>query len=121
MQLDTAFGTSSFPDNISTTYSSDGSTPLSTANFTVYGKAINFVPVANSTKFNTTFKTGILWDASNGGRYNSTTKQATVWVVKANASAQDAYGTYDYLVEIPYTLANYTGSNNMVSIYAELQ
>ncbi|MEM4555144.1 MAG: right-handed parallel beta-helix repeat-containing protein, partial [Candidatus Anstonellaceae archaeon] len=122
IELDLALGTSSFPDNITRIYSVDGSIPKETQNLTVYGREIAFVPVANSTIVPTSFKTGILWDTSNGGtRFNSSLKQTIVWVVRANASTQDAYGTYDFLIQIPYTLAMYNGTNNLVAIYAELK
>jgi len=120
-ELDVAFATTSFADNINSTYSTDGSNPKETQNFTVFGRSINYVPVANSTATNTSFRTGILWDMADGGtQYNNSINQTTVWVVKVNTSAPDVYGTYDYLVQIPYTLGSREGSNNVVSIYAEM-
>ncbi|MCX8197553.1 MAG: right-handed parallel beta-helix repeat-containing protein, partial [Candidatus Micrarchaeota archaeon] len=122
IELDLAFGTMNFPDNITKVYSIDGSIPIETDTINVFGKTIASVPVANSTKYNTSFKTGILWDTSQGGpRYNSSLKQTTVWVVKANSSVQDAYGTYDFLIQVPYTLGMYNGTNNLIAIYAELK
>ncbi|MFH0884599.1 MAG: NosD domain-containing protein, partial [Candidatus Micrarchaeota archaeon] len=123
-ELDTAFGTTLFSDNINRTYSTDGSNPIETDNFTVYGRPIDLVPVANSTAFNTTFRTGILWDMSDDGgdsEYSNADNESTVWLVKVNASSADVYGTYDYLIQIPYTLATYEGSNDLVSVYLELQ
>jgi hypothetical protein len=114
--LDTYFNTTSFSDSISKTYSTGGSTPLATNNFTVFGLPINYVPVANSTATNTTFRTGILWDMANGGtQYSNAYNQTTVWVVKVNTSTSDVYGTYDYLGQVPYTLGT------TISIYAELR
>jgi parallel beta-helix repeat protein len=122
LELDTAFNTSGFRDNITFTYSTEGTTPIATDNYTVYGKPVNFVPVANSSPYNATFKTGILWDMSDGGtEYSNAFNQSTVWVVKANASAGDTYGTYDYLGQIPYTLATYQPGTNVVAIYVEIK
>ncbi|MFN7991409.1 MAG: right-handed parallel beta-helix repeat-containing protein [Candidatus Micrarchaeia archaeon] len=119
-ELDAAFNTTGYQDNINKTYSSDGSNPLETMGFTVFQKPISLVPVANSTVGNTTFRTGILWDMSDGGSEYSL-NQSTVWVVKVNSSASDLYGTYDYLVQVPRTLATYEGTNDIISVYIELQ
>ncbi|MCX6773104.1 MAG: hypothetical protein NTV88_05055 [Candidatus Micrarchaeota archaeon] len=79
------------------------------------------MPVFNSSRFNTTFHTGILWDNSTGAGYDPIIKQPIVWVVKVNTTQVDAYGNYQYLVSIPYTLSTYEGGNSLVSFYAELQ
>ena len=66
--------------------------------------------------------TGILWDTGDGGTsYSNITKQSVVWVVKANSSSPDAYGTYDYLAQVPYTLKTYKDGTDLVAVYAELQ
>jgi hypothetical protein len=123
-ELDTAFGTSAYSDNINRTYSSDGSAPLETATYAVFGTSIPNVPVANSTNFNTSFDTGILWDMSDdagNGEYDATDKETTVWVVAVNSSTADVYGTYDYLIQVPYALSTYESGNDLVSIYLELR
>jgi len=121
-ELDTAFGTSAFADNITSTFSSDGTAPLSTENYTVYGREIADVPVANSTSFNTTFRTGILWDTGDGGtEYGNAFNQSTVWAVKVNSSTADTYGTYDFLGQIPYSLSTREGANDVISVYVELK
>jgi hypothetical protein len=60
-----------FNNNITTLFSSNGSTPRNYTNFTVYGRKIENVAIFNSTNttnFNSvetsTFVTGILWDTS---------------------------------------------------------
>jgi hypothetical protein len=122
VELDVAFQTTAFGDNINRTYSLDNSTPKATENYTVFGVPINYVPVANSTATNTTFRTGILWDTADGGtQYSNAYNQTTVWAVKVNQSASDIYGTYDYLGQVPYTLGNYTGGNNLIAVYVELK
>ena len=120
-ELDNTFGSSAFPDNITTMYSTDGTNPKQTLNYTVFGSTINYVPVANSTNTNTSFKTGILWDMSDGGtEYSNAFNQSTVWMVRINSSDSDTYGTYDFLGQIPYTLATTNGSSS-ISIYLELK
>ncbi|MEW6721893.1 MAG: NosD domain-containing protein, partial [Candidatus Micrarchaeota archaeon] len=121
-ELDIAFNTTGFSDNINATYSTDGSAPIQTDNYTVFLRPINNVPIANSTAFNTSFRTGILWDMSDGGtEYSNSFNQSTVWLVKVNASANDTYGTYDYLIQVPYAIADYEGNTSAVSIYLELK
>ncbi len=121
-ELDSAFGTASYGDNINRTYSSDGSVPLETRNWTVFGIPVQDIPAANSTSFATSFTTGILWDTSDGGvEFTDAINQSTVWMVAVNASAADTYGTYDFLVQIPETLSSYEGANDLVSVYVELQ
>ncbi|MBU0527001.1 right-handed parallel beta-helix repeat-containing protein, partial [Candidatus Micrarchaeota archaeon] len=121
-ELDTAFNGTTYDDNINATYSTDGSLPIETRSYTVFQNTIANVPVANSTKQNTTFQTGILWDTNDGGtEYSNTLNQSTVWVVEVNASTVDAYGTYDYLISVPYTLSTYETNTDLVSVYIELQ
>lgn len=38
-----------------------------------------------------------------------------------NANATDAYGDYDYLVQVPYTLSTAEGSTDLISVYMELK
>ncbi len=121
-ELDIAFNGTTFIDNIESAYSTDGSSPIETQNYQVFGQPIVSVPVANSSTQNTTFQTGILWDTSDGGtEYSNTLNQSTVWMVSVNTSTADAYGTYDYLIQVPYTLADYEGGNSQVGIWMELQ
>jgi len=121
IELDNALGSNAYYDNITITYSTDGSTPRETYNYTVYGTPVNYVPVANSSSSPTIFKTGIMWDSADGGtEYDGT--QTTVWVVKAEPTAQsDKYGVYEYLAQIPYLLASSEGATNTITIYVELQ
>jgi hypothetical protein len=78
--------------------------------------------VADSAAANTSFKTGILWDMGDGGvEYGNALNQSTVWMVNVNSSANDTYGIYDYLVQVPYTLSTYEGSDDLVSVYVELR
>ena len=108
--------------NINTTYSNDGTNPKATDNYTVYSRAIDYVPAANSSPSSTAFETGILWDTGDGGtEYSNAVNQSTVWVVKVNASTADVYGTYDYLIQIPSTLATYESGNDLVTIYLEFE
>ncbi|HIH30706.1 TPA: hypothetical protein HA243_04855, partial [Candidatus Micrarchaeota archaeon] len=122
VELDIALNATSYADNINVSFSTDGSAPKETRNYTIWGKLVENVPIANSSAFNSSFKTGVLWDMSGGGsEYSNVTKQTTVWIAKVNKSATDVYGTYDFLIEIPYTLSYYQAGNNLVSLYAELE
>ncbi|MFH1393965.1 MAG: right-handed parallel beta-helix repeat-containing protein [Candidatus Micrarchaeota archaeon] len=119
-ELDIAFETQSFADNIEDTYSVDGSAPKNSSTFIVYSDTIGLVPVAASA-WNSTFYTGILWDTSDGGtEFTHTINQSTVWVVNVSSAAMDTFGTYDYLQSIPESLATYEGATDMVTIYVEL-
>jgi len=121
-ELDAAFSSAGFFDSINTTYSTDGTLPKATDNYTVFARKIDHIPIDNSTVASTAFRTGILWDMSDGGtEYSNAINQSTVWMVTVNASTSDVYSTYDYLIQIPYTLASYEGANDIVSIYVELK
>ncbi|MEM4331972.1 MAG: right-handed parallel beta-helix repeat-containing protein [Candidatus Micrarchaeia archaeon] len=121
IELDTAFSSTSFPDNINKTYSIDGTIPKETDSYAIYKRTVENVPVANSSLRPTQFKTGILWDTSDGGSEYSGT-QSTVWAVKASPSPEpDTYGEYMYAAMIPYTLATYEGAGNTITIYIELE
>ena len=121
IELDAAFYSSGFPDNITYTYSPDGTHPKEIRNYTIYGTNVSYVPIANSTT-NSTFRTGIMWDMSDGGtEYGNAINQSTVWVVNVTEATTDVYGIYDYLGSIPYTLATYEGSNNQIAVYVEIK
>ncbi len=122
LELDNAFNLSSYRDNITSLYSTDGTNPKDTRNYTVFGREIDDIPVAGSAPINSSFVTGILWDMSDGGvEYSNDYNQSTVWMVRVNSSTPDVYGTYDFLAQLPYTLSSQTGPNNLVSVYLELQ
>ena len=96
--------------------------PKSNDTYQLFSRSIANVPIANSSVYNTSFKTGILWDMSAGGsEYSNVTKQPIAWIVKVNGSAvSDAFGDYNYLAQIPYTLANYNTTDGVVSYYLDL-
>jgi parallel beta-helix repeat protein len=120
-ELDIAFETTGYSDNINNTFSIDGSVPKDTLNMSIYNREVDLVPVARSA-WNSTFTTGILWDTSDGGtEYSNAINQSTVWVVRANSSISDTYGIYDYLGNIPAELSFYEGANDLVDIYVEIR
>jgi hypothetical protein len=122
LELDAAFNLTHLKDNITRMYSTDGTNPKETRDYAIFGREINLIPVANSTDLATVFRTGILWDMSGGGtEYSSDYNQSTAWMVKVNSSTSDVYGTYDFLVQLPYTLGEQTGPNDLVSVYLELE
>jgi hypothetical protein len=91
-------------------------------NWAIYGQVIGNVPVINSTN-TSSFRTGILWDASdpNNGGYNGT--QDLVFLTKANHNQTGKYGLYDYELRVPANLRKYLTPNNAnsVTIYVELK
>ncbi len=120
-ELDNAFGTSAYVDNINKTFSIDGSAPIETCDLNIYTHPVLSVPIAQSA-WNSTFETGILWDTSDGGaEYSNSINQSTVWIVKANHSIDDTYGIYDFLGNIPAELSDYEGSTDLVDIYVEVR
>jgi len=116
--LDVHMNTTGFPDSVTKTYAVAGS-PKASEDFTVFGHLLSSVPVVNSTN-SSTFRTGILWDASDGGlSYNGS--QDVVFITKLNESKQGYGGIHDYEVRVPATLRDYTGATDTVTFYAEIK
>jgi hypothetical protein len=121
-ELDTVLGTSAYPDSVTAVYSTDGTTPYTTINRSVYKVPVHYVPVANSTN-SSTFVTGILWDSSQdggSGQFNPGDNEDVVFIAPASPGSTGAYGTYDYEIRLPAPLATYKGTENTVDIYVEL-
>ncbi|MEM3877674.1 MAG: CARDB domain-containing protein [Candidatus Woesearchaeota archaeon] len=116
--LDQKLGMSNYEDSINSTYT-EGESPKMTETFTIYGKQIENVPVAYSIN-SSNFKTGILWDTSDGNTYFNGT-QDVVFVTKTNMNAQGSFDQTDYEMRIPSNLKNYIGSNPTVALYLEIR
>lgn len=102
-------------DNVNATFSSDGSNPKETATMRIFKRDVPFIPVAQSA-WNSSFRTGIVWDASQGGpQFNTTLNQDVVFVVEMNTS-QD----YNYQIMVPGTLDTYKGGSGVINIWVEL-
>ncbi|MFH1649723.1 MAG: CARDB domain-containing protein [Candidatus Woesearchaeota archaeon] len=116
--LDTQLNSSSFMDSINKTWTSSG-LPIFTQSFAVFGTTLSDVPTVNSTN-TTNFRTGILWDTSDGGvEYNGT--QDVIFITQMNEEQTGGYGTYDYELKVPATLRDYTGGTSTVSFYTEIK
>jgi CARDB len=123
-ELDSALNTTAYPDSINSTYTNGGS-PVATRIFTIFGRALNDVPIVNSTGIST-FVTGILWDSSddsnNNRQYDNTSKEDVVFVTVVNQSMAGTYGTYDYEIRVPARLDNYQGPDyQTVTLYSEIK
>jgi hypothetical protein len=116
--LDAKLGMAQSPDSVNRTYTVAGQ-PRDARNFSVYGKNITNVPVANSSN-SSTFLTGILWDTSDGNTtYNGT--QDVVLITQFNPGQVGFNGTFDYEIRIPATLRSYNGAGSTVTFYVELK
>ncbi|NYZ76812.1 right-handed parallel beta-helix repeat-containing protein, partial [Candidatus Micrarchaeota archaeon] len=116
-ELDSLLGYAAEPDNVNITYSTDGSNPKEIRNMTLHKRPVPYVPQANSTPFNSTFKSGIVWDASQGGpQFNTTLNQDVAFVTEINASAP-----YDYEMRVPANLSTYKGASGVVDFWMELE
>lgn len=117
-EIDARMNTTSLNDSVNLTWKSGG-VPLGYRNITAYKRSIIQVPVINSTN-TSSFTTGILWDASDGGtRYNGT--QDVVFITAMNQSMAGQYGTYDYEIKVPAKLRDYIAGGGTVTFYTELR
>ncbi len=115
-ELDTLLGISADPDDVNESYSYDGSNPLETRNWTLFELAVDYLPISNSSVFNT-FYTGIAWDSSQdggGGQFDPADNEDVVFVTEINGTASN-----DYEIKVPETLATYKGGN-LVEFWLEL-
>ncbi len=77
------------------------------------------MPVINSTN-TTNFKTGILWDKSDGNtEYNGT--QDIIFITEINEQQQGSQGIYDFEIKVPALLRNYNAAGTSVAFYVELK
>jgi len=116
--LDTKLNATNHSDNVNRTWTSSGA-PIATASYMVFSRTIANVPVVNSTN-TTAFRTGILWDTSDGGvTYNGS--QDVVFITQINMTQSGALGTYDYELRVPAPLRDYVGTTRSVVFYTELR
>jgi hypothetical protein len=115
-ELDALLGyTALTSDNVNATFSSDGSNPKEIRTINIFERDVPYIPIANST-WNSTFKTGIAWDASQGGpQFNTSLNQDVVFVSEINGSQP-----YDYTIMVPGTLDTYKGGSGVVDFWVEL-
>ncbi len=117
-EIDTHFGTTSYNDSVNLTWTNGGA-PHGLENITVFGRRILDVPVVNSTN-TASFRTGILWDRSDGGAAYAGT-QDIAFITVMNQSQAGQFGTYDFEIKIPATLRDYIAGGNTVTFYAEIK
>jgi hypothetical protein len=117
-ELDQRLNGTNVTDGINSTWTTGGS-PEGTAAYNFYKTIVSNVPIVQSTSVDA-FRTGILWDTSDGGtEYNGT--QDIIFHTLINESQAGSRGTYDYEVRVPATLRDYTGATSRVAFYAELK
>jgi hypothetical protein len=117
-ELDQRLNGTNVTDGINSTWTTGGS-PEGTAAYNFYKTIVSNVPIVQSTSVDA-FRTGILWDTSDGGtEYNGT--QDVIFHTLINESQAGSRGTYDYEVRVPATLRDYTGATSRVAFYAELK
>ncbi|NJD77089.1 MAG: hypothetical protein FIB08_08355 [Candidatus Methanoperedens sp.] len=114
-------------NNISSLFSSDGTSAISTLNVTVRGKIIENVAVTNSTNLtNITnvggadYITGLLWDTGDAAGAEYTGAEDLVFIAKINHSSKGLVNIYhDYEIAIPNAMrATVSGD---VDFYKELR
>jgi hypothetical protein len=116
--IDTKLNSSNYSESINNTYTISNA-PKELMNFTIFSKLVADVPVINSTN-TSNFKTGILWDSSDGGtEYNGT--QDIIFVTEINQQKEGSMGTYDFEIKIPSLLRNYNAAGSVVAFYTELK
>ncbi|MFP4403497.1 MAG: LamG-like jellyroll fold domain-containing protein [Candidatus Woesearchaeota archaeon] len=120
-KLDVLLNLTNRSDSIKNLFATDNSTPKQTDTFNIYGRVVENVPIINSTN-NSNFITGILWDSYNtiSEEFDINEKQNIVFITKYNEEKQGKYGIYGYEIKIPYTLGNYSKSNNNIVFYKEI-
>jgi hypothetical protein len=117
-EIDTKLNTTLLNDSVNLTWTANGQ-PVGFVNLSAFKRRIIQIPQVNSTN-STSFVTGILWDASDGGAYYNTS-QDVVFVTVMNQSMTGLYGTYDYEIKIPAKLRDYIAGGGTVSFYTELR
>jgi hypothetical protein len=121
--IDMFLNMTGYSDSVVNTYTTAGQ-PNIFKTFSVFGRNISEVAVANSTN-NSNFVTGILWDTYNdtNGAYDvGGEKEPIVFLTESNRGQQGAYGTYDYEIRIPARLRSYYGPDSIqVVFYTEIQ
>jgi uncharacterized repeat protein (TIGR01451 family) len=119
LEIDVTLNSSSLPDSINRSYSSDGDLALEVDNFTIVGQTINEVPIANSSTSGG-FVTGILWDESDDagssvlGEYDG--EESLVFVTKVKDEQETEFGLVDYVTKVPALVRD---ESNLVYLYME--
>ena len=120
--IDAAIGFNKPPRDINTTFSTDGTNPISTKSFNVYGDTLTNVPIADSTN-STKYQTGILWDSADSinTEFDTTDQEDLVFVTEINNDKQGKFGQVDYELIVPGRLQKYKGATDSITFYLELK
>jgi len=115
-EADTALGMTTFEDNLVTVYTNMG-VPKQIEEFLIAGT--NFTNVSIRFNLGSLNFTGIMWDASDDtdGEYDATEKEDLIFVTSLNVSADPI--VFDFEIQFPTLLRNYTGNINTVDIFLE--
>jgi hypothetical protein len=115
--LDIKLNSTSYSDSVNKTFTTTGN-PIELANYTIFNRLIKNISIVNSTN-NSNFKTGILWDTSQGGAsYNG--NQDVVFVSQIHKNMQGYNGTVDYEMRVPASLRSYRAGYDMIALYIEI-
>ena len=108
-EVDTALNLTDSDQNINITYT-DGGAPRQVQNITVFGRAVQDVPMTSSGNATT----GILWDSSDSSNayYDLIDWEDLVWVTETNDT---------YELRIPSALRNYKGAISQITLYYEIK
>ncbi len=119
-EADEALKGENFTDGISDLYDSDDNDIADeTATFQIFSYSLLDVPVHESYS-GSPWKTGILWDRSDGGaEYNGS--QDLVFIVSMEDNQNGAFGVSDYEMRVPAHLRNLAGSDPRIVMYYEIK
>ncbi|HIH23821.1 TPA: hypothetical protein HA251_02195 [Candidatus Woesearchaeota archaeon] len=118
-EIDERINTTALNDSVNRTFTVAG-TPLDYMNITAYKRSITMIPAVNSTN-TSVFRTGILWDASDGASPHYNKSQDIVFVTVMDQNQAGYFGTYDYEIKVPAKLRDYIAGGGTVTFYAELR
>jgi len=122
LEVDTLLNTTVYKDNVTVTFSTDGTNAKATRTFVVSTSSIANVPIANSTN-SSNFVTGILWDSSDdtgNNEFDATDSEDLVFVTEINVTKRGSCGIKDYEIRVPGTLDTYKGGTGTVDFVSEL-
>jgi hypothetical protein len=116
-EIDNTLNMSLFNDSINRVFAQGTNTPIDLINITLFNRTIYNTTAINSTN-TSNFKTGILWDTSDGGtEYDGT--QDIVFITPINQKKEGSYGLYDYEMSVPVLLETFKGGTS-IEFYWEI-
>jgi hypothetical protein len=121
-ELDTILGLTGLDTSMNSTFT-ESSSAKESQSWRIQDEYIsNLYTINLSTTSN--FDMAILWDSSDDvgdGEYDSTDKEDIIFVVPLLEDSSCTYGTCDFEIKIPYTLANYDPTDSQtLYLYLEI-